>query len=590
VSLLSSSGADLGAGAAPMLPTVVTLNTAIKPLDFLLYSSVTISRTGPSLPAAANLDGTSFTVVPSQVLDVNGNPTDAHWSVDSHTGFLVYQETLDPLLGIGGRNLSYAVTSETLAIADQGVSEPGGLSQSLALPVHPGVMAVQILDMKGNVVTVGTDGKVTGNAHALFVDETGRVQVRYVGTGIDTDSWTVGVHELIPQKVDNVTIMQDVQLGGAGNANLTYAYDVSTFDAATNRYPAQTLGVTLAFGDNNIQVQWVQAMDGKKVLRKSTLVDLDFEKSFDGRFVLNLTTPASPAVRQSDNGAIVVSPGQELDFSLTDTNTDDGPDTLTGVQWDFDDGGTGQGSTLNHKYHQLAVQDQDHLNYVIKVTKLPGDQTAKLPVVVQDTQDGALYENEVWNGPHTVTGNVLVPSGMSLEVGTLAGVSTSVTFSGGLAASVHQGLTVQGRLSVGLTGDVGSPASTVAVGFASDPANPSLTGQGWGTILVEGSAQLSGAVISGADRGVTAAGSSVVLTGVSLAGNTTGLHAVTGSVLMSGSKVSGNTGYGVKEDGARPVMTQNVLEGNGMDYYQSGTGAVSLDELNSVNGNSGNTE
>jgi hypothetical protein len=35
-------------------------------------------------------------------------------------------------------------------------------------------------------------------------------------------------------------------------------------------------------------------------------------------------------------------------------------------------------------------------------------------------------------------------------------------------------------------------------------------------------------------------------------------------------------------------MTQNVLEGNGMDYYQSGTGAVSLDELNSVNGNSGN--
>ena len=447
------------------------------------------------------------------------------------------------------------------------------------------------MDMQGHSITLNPNGSTSGNLKALVVDATGRVQVVFQGTGIDEDDWTVGVHELIPQDLGSgVTITQDYQLGGSQNANMSYPYSASTYNLTTHQYPAKSVSITLSIGDNNIRLQWVQGFDNGVTLN-SQYVDLDYEMQPDGSFTLGITTPLSPTVKRQDSGSILVSPGQPLSFTLSGGTGVD----FSKVQWDFGDeaihtatstsaSSTGLGANAQHVYDQAPGQVGPSASYNIKITNLPENaHDASLPLVVMDTQDGGLYEKEIWNGPHIITGNVIVPSGLSLAVGNLS-TNTSVTYSGGIEASLVQGITVQGSLTMG---NASNPAITVQT----DPTNPSLTGQTWGTIFVTGTATISNAVIQGGDRGVTAApGSTVTLIGDQLTSNLIGFHVVGPSVAtVSGCLFTGNTAYGVKEDSsAHPVLTNNQFSLNTVDYYEDGVGLIPLKAVNKLGTNSGN--
>ncbi len=66
-----------------------------------------------------------------------------------------------------------------------------------------------------------------------------------------------------------------------------------------------------------------------------------------------------------------------------------------------------------HSFNQLANQTTDSWQPLVVLT-LPDSSTISLGVTVQDTQAGALYENEIWTGNHLVSGIVVVPPGLTL--------------------------------------------------------------------------------------------------------------------------------------------------------------------------------
>jgi len=572
----------------------VTLPLNITPQEFNAnYSQLTLVRTGGS-NLGTNLNQT-IAVNPQQT--VVGGPS-SPWQIDPVTGNVDYIDTIAPLMGIGGKQVAYSIASET--VSGQQDTEIGGGGQTPTLPAHPGVMSIQIQDMKGNGITISSDGTTTGSAKALVLDAAGRVQVSFQGTGIDQDGWTAGIHELIPQKIDAAhTITQDYELGGSGNSNMSCPYDGS-YNLTTHQYAVRTVPITLSLGDNNIRLQWVQQGDPSQATQYSGFVDLDFEMLTDGIFTLNVTTPASPTVKRTGSGALLVSPGQLVNFSLTGSEGED----LSGVNWDFGDEAVHSasssspasrvsGASASHVYDQAPGQIGATASYSIIISNLPNYASpAALPVVVQDTQDGGLYESEVWNGPHTVSGNVIVPPGMTLTVGSMAAVNTSVVFSGGLEAALTQGITVQGGLFIGTTQGTSPAADGAAVSIAPDPGSPSLTGQSWGTILVTGRAAVDNAVISGGERGLTAgSGSTVALLNSQFSADSIGLHVLSPSAMVSGCSFISDSAYGVKEEaGGRPVMAGNQFGGNGVDYYQDGVTGISMDALNKLTaGNSGNT-
>ena len=571
----------------PFSNTLVKLPLNVTPEEFYEnYTSVVLKRGGGN-DLGTNLDQI-ITIDPKQIVGSSFQIIDSsgHWGTywvtnpdNSTTEYLEYRETLGPSMGIGGKAITYTVASET--ITGQSGSEVGGGGQTPKLPAHPGTMAVTILDSGGRSVLVQSDGTVAGDARALVADATGMVQLSFQGTGIDQDDWQVDVGHVDRRAYkdkDNNDVIVDAYVYYDGNAGVSYPYDPATYNAETHRYPSKTVPITLAYGVNDIKLRWVQKADSRTVYY-SQIIELTFTKSLDNGYTLSLTTPGSPTVDSTGSGAIVTAPGQLLEFSIT---SPDPTDNLSAVGWDFGDGEIGQSGAVKHKYHQVAGQLAATVSHTITISGLPGVLTdPRLDVVVQDTKDGPLYENEVWNGPHEITGNVIVPASLSLTIGTRSDASTVVTFTGGLAAGLGQGLTVEGQMAVG--------SETIPVAFGPDPTNPSATGEPWGTILITGSATIANTLITGADRGVTVgAGSSVSLVHSQLTGNDIGLH-VFGLATVSGSTITNNSGYGVKEDGGgRPVMTDNGFSGNGVDYYREGVTLFSLSKLNQLPGNSGN--
>lgn len=543
----------------------VDLNLGVSVADFQEYTSLSITRQ-IGFPSGNQVSTLSLPSIPSGL-----SSSTLPWRVDS-SGNLVFVDTIATSTGAGGKVCSYSVTSVPA------IAQINGGSVSLALPSHPGNLTLlQIVDMAG---------KPYGSS-SFQIDGSGRVQVDLQGSGIDQDTWTIEIDRVTAVTNGGSTLTSYTKLGGSSSIN--YAYNSSTAS-----YPETKVPITMALGTNNIQVLWTQAGDSSspKKINYSQFLSADYEKSASG-YTLNIQVGNSPTVQTTASGSLLVSPGEPVNLSLAGVDP-------SAVSWDFGDGTAGNPDTVSgtlsvsHKYPQAAGQTSDSTTYYLALS-ISGVGTT-IPITVQDTQDGSIYISEVWNGPHTVTGNVTVPVGLKLSIGSDSTVNTTVTFQGGLASGTNQGLTVQGNLKVG-----------------PNPVTFSAAGSSWGTILVAGPSGISAvasfadAIIEGADRGVTVGPSSVVaLNLTSFAGNNIGLQTYGPSTARaSGCSFTGNTAYGVKEDaGGRPAMTGNTFSGNAIDYYAFGmtsdiqarnlVGVLSMSELNQLpNGtatsNSGNT-
>jgi len=187
------------------------------------------------------------------------------------------------------------------------------------------------------------------------------------------------------------------------------------------------------------------------------------------------------------------------------------------------------------------------------------------------TSRGTLYEDEIWwSGIHYITGDVIVPEGLTLTIEPDTQVIS-------LTDGSKPALIIRGEMTSG-TGS----SFTASTGTTGD----------WRGIIVEGMAAMEGATISQAERGLTALnGASVTLTDCVFSLNTVGIHAYNANPTVGGCKFLNNIEYGIKEDeGGRPAVTDSMFTGNGIDYYRETLTEITMDELNGIEGNSGNQE
>lgn len=267
-------------------------------------------------------------------------------------------------------------------------------------------------------------------------------------------------------------------------------------------------------------------------------------------------------------GEIKATLGRSLTFKAEVTDPDglEG-DTFT-YEWLPGDGSPVlNGATPEYRYTALG-------EYILTLTvtdKDGGKATVTAIVKVGNTTSGELCMDENWKGIHRIYGDVIIPAGLKLtiEPGTeiiIDGVPGETGF--------NHALIVKGKLK-----------AEMGTSFTSITGTPG----GWRGILAEGETELNGVTIRCAERGVAALdGSSVTLKNCIFENNLAGVHAY-GSIPEIDDCLFRNNVYGIKEDeGGRPLVKGCRFTGNGVDYYHQELTEISLEQLNGMNGNSGN--
>lgn len=275
------------------------------------------------------------------------------------------------------------------------------------------------------------------------------------------------------------------------------------------------------------------------------------------------TTPPSGGITINNGAASTIHREVTLTLSATDAGSgvaymqfsNDGinfsnpPETFTTTKsWLLSDGyGL---KTVYVKYTDNAGNStietiSDDINYESSIP--PGDLSAE--------NIRTLEADEVWSQDYTVFGRVIVPEGRRLTIA--AGVK--VTVDGPPNTDPYQnGLIIQGSL-------------TVANGVTFITSRP-----GWMGIIVSGTAEVTGASISKAQRGLAVLDNAqVTVSSCTFSQNFAGIHIYAGHPLLSNCTFQDNT-YGIKEDeGASAVVTGCVYNANKVNYYHAG-GTVEL--------------
>lgn len=101
---------------------------------------------------------------------------------------------------------------------------------------------------------------------------------------------------------------------------------------------------------------------------------------------------------------------------------------LTNLTWDFGNGKTSENhgdynKINNAKFEEIYYEQSEERTgalseYKLKITS--GTDEAEFNINIIDTQFGSLYGNEVWRGEHIIRKEIIIPSGMTLQIGDTA--------------------------------------------------------------------------------------------------------------------------------------------------------------------------
>ena len=264
-------------------------------------------------------------------------------------------------------------------------------------------------------------------------------------------------------------------------------------------------------------------------------------------------------------------PGQPLQVSAI---VNDGDGEVVAYRWEPGDGGEPfSGAVFAYSY--LTVGE-----YQLTLTVTDNDgatASATVSVKVKNTTAGRLFTNETWTGEHRLNGDVLVPEGVTLTV--LPGARVIVDGIPGVTGYNHT-LKVEGRLMINEDGP--------EVSFSSVLAGPNS----WQGIGLYGSADLKNLRIEHAVRGIAVINSDrVAISNCSFLHNQVGVHVYGCRPQIEQTQFEKNTFCGIKEDfSGRPLVTDCRFINNGIDYYHEELTALSMEQLNGIEGNSGNRQ
>ena len=235
------------------------------------------------------------------------------------------------------------------------------------------------------------------------------------------------------------------------------------------------------------------------------------------------------------------------------------------------------GYTLELYHSDETAQYTNYALECVLTDNYGQSRTYDTEIEVVNTQAGTLYTDEYWSDDHSLTGEVIVPDGVTLTIAD----GTTVSARGSYGSSLYE----PGGLTVDTGGTMQSGDNVI---FERSDTFSSY----WTGITLKGTGVFTNLSIREALRGLTVYSGSEPgeISGCDFAGNRIGLHVFKDGLVVDGSTFTDNLYYGIKEDGgASPVVTECDFFGNGYDYYDSNLTVLDIEELNGLDGNSGNT-
>lgn len=291
---------------------------------------------------------------------------------------------------------------------------------------------------------------------------------------------------------------------------------------------------------------------------------------------IRVNEPPTITFSEDEDGiAFYTTPGKPVQLLPYQVYDPDGG-TIASYEWDFGDASAISSDALpEHIYEQLGIYTVS-----VKVTDNDAGETiVTTKIKVENTQQGSLYRDETWSGEHSIMGDVIVPEDRILTI--LPGTKVLIDGIPGVSGYNHQ-ILIQGKLIIGKKD--GSSNEAVNIQLVDDG-----TGN-WQGIHVEGVADLTNVVIEDALRALTVAkAGEVKLIDGSIMNNVIGVHTCGTRPTIENTLFINNSRYGIKEDqDGRPIVINCTFNNNWIDYYHQKLSQITMDELNNLEGNSGN--
>lgn len=480
----------------------VSINLSNTQQELEDYEEIYISRLPDEKHISANLQG-DFYKEKLEDISVNGIKTDI----------------LPVSSACGHQYITYGVTGKI-----KGIEEVEGQnSKSIMLPNTKGFIEYDIKDSEGTEITLNTQDTVNLQNN-LVVNKDGKVSLNIRGFDYDLDEWNLSLYKVI-------------DFSGVVCKKLEFNQRL------LENKKVENIGLLLDYGNNSYVFEWQEKNKQG-----------DTETVYSSPFTLEMTE--NPL---NKNGYLIkiantlginteyvrTRPGEELIFETSSGDV---------VAWSFGDGSKETGARVFHRYHQNENQQTDNFVYRLEVES-NNIKLADFNVRVEDTQQGALLENEVWRGKHFIYGTVIVPEGIKLEVKKSEIEETEIFLENSNYAENPASLYVRGMINVKECKKI-----TVNNGIFKK------TG-----IFIENNSEniINNTSISGLERGIVVkAGGNLLLKDVSIDSCEIGIHNF-GILKLIDSNIENNYEYGLKDEyGASLLQDENnTIKNNVINHY-----------------------
>ncbi len=486
----------------------------------------------------------------------------------------IYTDRISTDSGFGHKETRYIISWEIENIFDEDGNPIREESQEIKAITadNPGTVKIQIEGKDEKVEIDFATGKMTEGKKGIQLASDGSIKIWISIEDLDSEPYEVEVSQMI--KVNGISeglsykkngFIQSGISGKLQNETGKEIYEKGKWIAFPNpeylSYNRETC----------LYLKIKEGFDEDKSVRESGKIYLKAEPLDLGGFTLKVCEKAD----YNSNG-ITAQPFQDVKLELNGEGQN--------AEWNFDDGITVNGITVEHKWNQKPERTGPISEYTLKITYMGKEAT--IPVHITDTKIGVLYGDEVWYGKHEVLGKIKIKEKQTLKIGSsewgkdmevLCIEDDNENFMG--CFEVYGKLEINnGNGNVTITGGKNSEN-----GIIKETEENTLNNLYWKGIEVNngGQAVINHAEISGSRRGIAVdQGGIAVLSNCIFKQNGIGLH-ILGKSDSQNLTVINNDEYGIKEEyGCNYNIIKSTIKDNTINWYNAETGVLSIDEIN----------
>ena len=486
----------------------------------------------------------------------------------------IYTDRISTDSGFGHKETGYIISWEIENIYDKDGNplREESFEKKEITADNPGTVKIQIEGKDEKVEIDFATGKMTEGKKGIQLASDGSIKIWISIEDLDSEPYEVEVSQMI--KVNGISeglsykktgFIQSVISGKLQNETGKEIYEKGKWIAfpnpeylSYNRETCLYLKIKEGFAEDK------SVRESGKIYLKAEPLDL-------GGFTLKVCEEAD----YNSNG-ITAQPFQTVKLELNGEGQN--------AEWNFDDGITVNGITVEHKWNQKPERTGPISEYTLKITYMGKEAT--IPVYITDTKIGVLYGNEVWYGKHEVLGKIKIKKDQTLKIGNSEGENDmevlcieddNENFMG--CFEVYGKLEINnGNGHVTITG-----GKNTKNGIIKETEENTLNNLYWKGIEVNngGQAVINHAEISGSRRGIAVdQGGIAVLSNCIFKQNGIGLH-ILGKCDSQNLTVINNDEYGIKEEyGCNDNIIKSTIKDNTINWYSAETGVLSIDEIN----------